>query len=522
MSRAEERLWERARAYIEQGNADAARITLQSLLQRAPDNAAVHLQLGAVEHAEGRLQASATHALDAARRMPDDAASILRIVQALLRVGEIVAARECLLHPTIARCSDGRLLAQFAGVRQQLGEHGAALELLERARAAGHDGADFRYILAVQLMFNGRTDEAEAELDACLRMGTTYGRAAVTLARVRRQTAQSNHVDAIRTRLRTVEAGSEDHAAFEYALYKELEDLGDFDAAWAALERGAALMYARLRHDPAAESRIVDALIALCGADFVAGGGGASDDGAQPIFIVGMPRSGTTVLERILGNHPAVTSAGELGDFARAVRFAADHATGVPIDRTILERAPRIDWGTVGRRYLEQTRWRADGAPRYVDKLPINWLQAGFIARALPQARILHMVRDPLDTCFSNFRAYFGPGYGYSYEMGALAAHYRDYRRLLAHWHAVMPGRILDVDYARLVEDPATVASEVFAFCGLDDEPGCVDLARNASPSATLSSAQVREPIHRRSLGEWRRYERQLQPLRAALGAAIS
>jgi hypothetical protein len=277
-------------------------------------------------------------------------------------------------------------------------------------------------------------------------------------------------------------------------------------------------MFARVQYDAAGESRLIDSLLALCTREFLRPVD-AEAPGAQPLFVIGMPRSGTTVLDRILGNHSQILSAGELGDFARALRWAADHRCVGPLDPTILERAPRLDFAAVGRRYLEQTQWRAGGRERFVDKLPINWMQAGFIAKALPHARILHMVRDPMDTCFSNFRAFFGVGYGYSYDFAALAAHFRDYRRTIAHWHAVMPGRILDVDYARLVAEPEAVAREVLTFCGLDDEPGCTDLGRNTAPVATLSNQQVREPIHRRAQAEWRRYERQLEPLRAALGA---
>jgi tetratricopeptide (TPR) repeat protein len=517
MSRREERLWERARGYIAQGQNEAARITLESLLQHMPGSAAVNLQLGGLAYAQDRLRDCARHTLAAAANLPDDVDAIAQIILTLLQVGETVAARRCFDHASIARCRNGRSLALLASARQMLGEHGEALELMDRARALGHDNPDFRYARGVQLMFNGKAAEAEEELNACLRMGSTYGRASVTLARLRRQTREHNHLDYIRAQLQRVERGSEDHAAFEYALYKELDDIGEYAEAWTALQRGSSTMYARLRHDAADERRIVDALLALCTREFVAAQPYAVD-GPRPIFIVGMPRSGTTVLDRILGNHSQVTSAGELGDFARALRWTADHKSLMPIDRTILARAPGMDFEQVGRRYLAQTQWRAQGRHCFVDKLPINWIQAAFIAKAMPHACILHLVRDPMDTCFSNFRAFFGVGYAYSYDFEALAAHYHDYRRTLAHWHEVMPGRILDVDYARLVDDPEATTREVLAFCGLEYEPGCTELERNTAPVATLSNQQVREPIHRRAHAEWRRYEQQLEPLRRALG----
>ena len=518
MSRSEERLWERARIYLAQGQSEAARITLESLLQRMPRSAAVHLQLGGLAYAEDRLRDCAMHTLAAADNLPGDVEAIVQVVLTLLQVGETVAARRCFEHPAIAQCRSGRPLALLASAQQMLGDHAEALQLMDRAKALGHDNADFRYARGVQLMFNGKSDEAEEELNTCLRMGSTYGRASVTLARLRRQTRESNHLDYIRAQLQRVERGSEDHAAFEYALYKELDDIGDFDDAWAALERGSAMMYARLKHSAAGERRIVDSLLDLCTREFVQPAQYAAN-GPLPIFIIGMPRSGTTVLDRILGNHSQVTSAGELGDFARALRWGANHKCIVPVDRTILERAPQLDFEQIGARYLAQTQWRAQGRRFFVDKLPINWIQAGFIAKALPQARILHMVRDPMDTCFSNFRAFFGVGYAYSYDLDALASHYHDYRRTIAHWREIMPGRILDVDYARLVDDPEAATREVLAFCELAYEPGCTQLDRNTAPVATLSNQQVREPIHKRAHDEWRRYERQLEPLRRAIGA---
>jgi len=519
MSRSEERLWERARRYLAEGQSAAARITLEALLQRMPNSAAVHLQLGGLAYAEDRLRDCTRHTVEAANALPDDIDAILQIVLTLLQVGETVIARRCLDHPAISQCRDASKLARLAGARQMLGDHDEGLALLDRAQALGLDNADFRYIRSVQLLFNGKTAQAEVELNACLRMGSTYGRASVTLARLHKQTPQSNHIDYIRAELQRVTKGSEDHAGFEYALYKELEDLGEYDAAWAALERGSAVMYARLEYDAAWESRIIDDLTTLCTAEFLARTAPQPQTGPQPIFIIGMPRSGTTVLDRILGNHSQVVSAGELGDFARAVRWGVDHKSIQPVDETILQRAPQVDFAQVGARYLAQTQWRAAGKSHFVDKLPINWIQAGFIRRALPGARILHMTRDPMDTCFSNFRAFFGVGYAYSYNFDALAAHFRNYRRLMDHWHRVMPGQILEVPYARLVADAESVTREVLDFCSLPHEAGCAELDRNTAPVATLSSQQVREPIHQRAIGEWQRYARQLEPLRVAIGA---
>ncbi len=229
-----------------------------------------------------------------------------------------------------------------------------------------------------------------------------------------------------------------------------------------------------------------------------------------------MPRSGTTVLERTLCNHSAVASAGEHGDFPRALAYAADHVAPVMLDEITVARLPQVNWGEVGARYLAQTQSRAGGTAFYVDKLPRNWMLACLIHRALPRARIIHLVRDPMDVCFSNWRACFGvaPEFAYAYH---LAAHFRQYQRLLAHWHQVLPGAILDVDYARLVQDPEPTVRDILTFCGLPHEPGCADLSRNAGPVATLSAPQVRQGLHARAFREWEPYAEHLEGLASAL-----
>jgi tetratricopeptide (TPR) repeat protein len=512
-------LWVQARKHLDEGNAEAARSALAQLLEREPGHANAHLLLSAIAHTQGRLRLSARHAVEACGQAFSDATVLCNAIAALLRTGEVAQAQRCLQDPLVASCAHGPTLVRLANAQQSLGNHADALALLDRALATGMDNPDVRYLRSVQLTFNGRTQDAIAELETCLRMGTTYGRAAVTLARLARQTPEHNHLGFIRERLRHVPAGSEDAAAFEFAQYKELEDLGDHAAAWNALARGNAIMSARLGHDPVRESALVDGLIALTDKPVVEGAP-IQLAGPQPIFIIGMPRSGTTLLDRILGNHSQVTPAGELGDFMRQVRWAMDHVTNQPLDDVILAGLDTLDLAEVGRRYLQMTQWRAPATRYFTDKLPANYLLAGLIMQALPNARILHLVRDPMDVCFSNYRAYFGGGYAYSYSLDALARQYQDYRRLMRHWHAVAPGRILDVSYARLTRDSEAMIDEVFAFCGLPGEPGCLDLARNRAPVATLSAMQVRDGIRQTSFEEWRRYETQLAPLRALIGDA--
>jgi tetratricopeptide (TPR) repeat protein len=511
-----DRLWRRAQGYLAAKQTVSARAALDAMVSRDPTHIHAHLILGGIAWANDRMRDATRHALDAASVVPDDATLLGAVIAALLQVGEHAAARACLQRPPLAHANDGALLMQLAGWNQMLGEHAASLHLYERAHGAGVDGPEYRFRRATQFSFNGRLREAEAELEHCVRMGAATGRAYVELARLRRQTPQRNHLELLEHMLAHVQPGTDDRAGLEFARYKELEDIGRHDDAWDALANGNALMAARARHDPAREERLLDALLGICTPAFLKSAE-MGREGPQPIFIVGMTRSGTTVLDQMLGNHSQIASAGELRDFGWQLRWAADSCTQHQLDERIVERLPNLDYAEIGRRYLAQTQWRARGKPFFVDKLPSNWQLAGLIHRALPQARILHLVRDPMDVCFSNFRALFGDAFAWSYDLNLLAQHYLQYRRVMEHWHAVLPGRILDVRYAEMVRDPETALRRVLNFCRLPCETGCADLTRNAGVVATLSMVQVRSPMHGRAFGEWRPYATQLAPLCAKL-----
>jgi hypothetical protein len=513
----DDRRWNRIQQYLANGQPVAARVALEALLQRDPARAEAHLVLSNIAWMDDRVRDAARHALDAARLLSAGPKAITcEVVEALLKVGEIVAARACLERIESSAISDGTLLVRLAALRMQLGEHATSLALLDRAALAGADDTNFHYQRGLELTYNGRLEEAEVEHHAALRVDPAFGPSSLALSRLRRQTAQSNHLEAWAERIQQTAAGSDDRISLEFARYKELEDLGRHDEAWQALAAGNALKYARQHYDARHAWELFDSLIKRCTPDLLQPEN-VHFDGPQPIFIIGMPRSGTTLLDRMLGNHSQVTSAGELDDFGRQLRWAANHR--ITLDEQIVQHLPELDYAETGRRYLAQTQWRAKGARFFIDKLPRNWMIAGLIRRALPQARILHLVREPMDVCFSNFRALLGDAFAYSYDLDALAAHYLQYRRVVAHWHRAMPGQILDVPYGELVSDPETSIRRVFSFCGLDWEPGCTDLARNTSAVATLSMAQVREPVHTRSFEEWRPYERQLASLRKAITA---
>ncbi len=439
----------------------AAAQTLHALLKRDPRHAAAHMTLGHIAWSRGRVRESAHHVLHVAGNPPSDPRAVVAVAMALLRVGETAAAHDCLESPVLSDSEDAEGLMLHASLLRQLGEDVRALAVLDRVHALGVDGAEFRFMRGLESLICGRLAEGEADLETSLRMDPCAAAAALELARMRKQTCESNHLADFNARLRSVLHGTQDHAALEFARYKELEDLGDYAGAWDSLRRANEVMRALHLWDPQEMQRRVDALTCLCTEEFVRLKG-ADHQGPQPIFIIGLPRSGTTLLDR---------------------------------------------------RYLVQTQWRAPRTRFFVDKQPWNHVVAGLIARALPRARLLHVVRNPMDVCFSNFRAMLGARYAYSFDLETLGQHYLQHERLHAHWRKVMPDRVLDVAYSDLVHNRESALRRVFEFCGLDWEPGCIDMSRNPTAVGTLSAVQVRAPIHARAFEEWRPYESQLSGL---------
>lgn len=516
MSRSPERRWQRARQYLAQGQLAPARTQWEMLAREAPTESATSLLGSRIAWHENRIRDATRLALDGARSASGGPALVHDAIEALLQVGEVAAARDCMARLASMPDPTGEWLLPLADFWQRIGEHSASRALIEKAIARGAGGPVVEFHRGVQLYFEGRIAQAEVALENSVRHDPTNGRAAYTLSRLRTQRKDNHHLQLLQDGLRQVAKGSREHGALEFARYEELEDLGRHEEAWQALAVANAIMRARNPYDAQTDVAFFDRLVAATGAGFPRHARVARK-GPQPIFVLGLPRSGTTVLERMLGSHIEVESAGELTDFGAQLQWVVDSRNTHGVD--YLEKLAKLDYAELGDRYLAQTQWRARGKPWFIDKQPPNWEMAGLIHAALPHAKILHLVRDPMDVCFSNWRAFFGDTYGYSYDLATLGAYHQAYRRVMTHWRGLMPGAVLDVSYAELVNDPENMMRKVFAFCGLAWEPACIDMRRNPAPVATLSAAQVREPLHRNAFGEWRRYAAHLEPLQRALEA---
>lgn len=525
---AEFELGRQARQRFEAGQLEAAREALQSLAKDVPDNAYVRIDLAAVLHASGRLKDSTEQLLQAAGMAAPDPRLLIQLARRLLAEGETAAARTCLEALEILPHSTTDQLAEQAHLRWMMKDVAAARRMIDRAIAAGADRPRDHHLHAMLLQFTGELDAARDVLDTCLRRWPGFGDAALARANLRRHGDGTDRIDASRDQLARLPSSNQtpghlaNRATFEAALFKELDDLGRYDEAWQALARCNMLMHQVKPYDGAAETALVDALIEVSGSLERRREPDQAPDGPQPIFIVGMPRSGTTLLDRMLSSHPDIESAGEITDFARQLRWLANvPSAGTRSTLHAVERSTQIDLAELGERYLTQVRWRAQGRRWFVDKLPTNIRMVAHIRKALPQARILHLSRDPMDVCFSNLSVMFGSASAYSYDQAALAHYYGEYARLTRHWRDATPDAMLELSYADLTKAPESTLRRVLDYCGLEFEEACLHPERNSTPVATPSSIQVRGPVHGRAFGAWRHYAAHLGVLQEAVSRAV-
>ena len=465
------------------------------------------------ESLAGRYRAARTAALMAFTLDPKDM-EVRRQLAARLRT-----TNDTLLLLELIRTSGSRarapipLLLSFAAQLSYLNLQDQALDYLDEARRGDPDYPPTLVSRGQVLTYLGRTREAQAEFERCIAKAPLIGQAHWYLSHIVKATPEANRVDRLRTALLRPDLPAREQASFAFALHKELDDLCDYENAWQALVQACQAKRASVTYSGDDTHRLVDALLALPSPATTPTELSQMAHATTPIFIVGMHRSGTTLLEQLLDASPQVLGIGELYDFTSAMRYATDHHCRGVLDRTLIERAGEIDFADVGQRYLAGVAWRLGEKHFFTDKLPSNFLNIGFICQALPQAKILHLCRDPMETCFSNLRELFSDANPYSYDQNELGDYFIQYRRVMAHWHRSYPGRILDVDYAQLTREPARALQEVAQFCGVDYVDAMSDPRNSTRAVATASAVQIRQGVTYQKTPKWRPYAQHLQPL---------
>lgn len=426
-----------------------------------------------------------------------------------LQLGEVARAREILDSLGDAGAHDPASLQRIAEAHIACGRHDAAARCYARAVALKPDHPRYLYNLAASKIAMGELEEAETLLNRVIRLDPEDYDAWHNRSTVRTQTPDDNHVEQLEYVLAHLEPGHAGRVPVSYALARELEDLGRYDEAWEFLQQGAVARRHRMQYDVAEDEEAM-ALIAEVFNERFFNEQHESHASERPVFVLGLPRSGTTLVDRILNAHSQVASLGEINTLAFALMRCAGSAQG---KAELIRKSAEIDFAALGRRYVEGISAYGFGAPRLVDKTPLNFLYIGLIHLAMPGAKIIHLRRHPLDSCYAMYKTLFRVGYPFTYSLQDVGRYYIAYRRLMRHWRACLPGRILDVDYESLVNDQEGETRRILEHCGLDFEAACLEFHKQKGPAATASAAQVRQPIYRSSVGRWQSYRRQLAPL---------
>lgn len=426
----------------------------------------------------------------------------------LLDRGEVLAARRELDAVAAAAGTRALLVHNVAQLYMRLGAARLAADFYARAVALEPTRVAYRYNQSTALIALGWMEEAEAALDDVIRMQPQDYDAWYNRATLRKQTPERNHVVAIEQALQSPRLPRAGVAPLGYALAKELEDLGEPARSFAALARGAAARRSLLSYRVEDDVAVMRGIAGAHTAAWVHDGAPACDD-ARPVFVVGLPRSGTTLIDRILSSHDSIGSHGESADFALELMRLAGRCRDKD---ELLQRSLRLDPCELGRAYC--ARLAAHSEPRIVDKTPANFLYLGLIARALPNARIVYVQRQPLDVCYAIYKTLFRMAYPYSYDLGDLGRYWLAFDALMRHWQDVLPaGQMLTVDYEQLVSQPEATTRALLEHLDMPWQDACLAFDKNPLPSLTASAAQVRQPIYTSSVGVWRRHAQGLAPL---------
>lgn len=463
-----------------------AEIAYRESLCHAADNAEAHNHLGITLRETGRLELAEQSYREALRRRPDYMEAHNNLGNVLRELDRIPEAEAC----------------------------------FHRALAIDPDYTEAHNNLGIALKAAGRLDEARAALEQAIRLNPDFLEPHFGIATLKTYHDDDPHIEQLERQLATVfDLKPEAQIRFWFAIGKMYEDLGRFDDSFAAYDQGNRLKFSSLSWEEERESALVDAIKAQFSADFFRHHTALpADTSRTPVFILGMPRSGTSLLEQILSTHPGVFGAGELLTLNDVIVQAMPEQDYRHYPQAVAQFTSG-QWQQTSTAYLRKVWELAPHASHITDKMPSNFLHIGMIRMMFPHAKIIHAMRDPMDSCFSNFSRLFNKNnIAFSYDLQALGNYYNRYIDLMEHWHAVLPpGAILDCRYEQMVDDTEAQARRVLDYLGLPWDERCLDFHKNRRRVRTASQAQVQKPIYKSSVARWKQYEKHLQPLAALI-----
>ncbi len=495
------------------GSFEEAQGLYQKVLRREPNNVHATRLLGAVEIALGRYRKAERRLRAAVAMDPDYFAAWTDLARALIEQERFEEAGDALrraidLEPESAypRALLGNMLSRAGNYEHAISEYRTAL-----AKQPTHGGSLAGLGHALKTV--GRQDEAVDTYRKCIREYPAFGEAYWSLANLKTFRFTDDEVATMEQHVDSDKLLEETRVNLNYALGKAYEDRGDFDDAFFRYSKGASLRRVNESYDPVETETIHDRIIASLTAEFLEAHAGEGDPDPAPIFIVGLPRSGSTLLEQILASHSQVDGTHELPDLVRIIRSINRNRRRDGAYPEALLGYSADGFVALGREYLDSTQRHRGGALYFTDKMPNNFACIGLIHLILPNAKIINARRHPLDSCVGSFKQLFYKGQAFTYDLVELGEYYLQYQRLMDHWHTVLPGKVLDVQYEDMVRHQERETRRLLAHCGLPWEDHCLEFYKTDRAVNTASSEQVRQPIYAGSINAWRRFEAHLGPL---------
>jgi tetratricopeptide (TPR) repeat protein len=470
---------------------------------------------------------AALQAIDKALSLtPGNVQWLIQRAQCLTQLGRAAEARSIAMALCEKSMSTSQECASLGLLLSQLDIMDLAMsQYLRATNLAPRVGANYYNLATVQRAL-GDLEAAQTNLSLAIKLDGNDYDAWYARSELKRQTTEQNHIPELETVLGSGIGSPQGKVQILYALAKELEDVGCAEQSFQYLRQGADLRRQHLNYQVQSDLDTMAQIQQHFSAELFDGRITGSDH-RQPVFVIGLPRTGTTLVERILASHSSVHGAGELNDFPRmmmkqvqALANEQDSGTGQLSREQLLALTSRLDFRSLGNAYIESVHQRIEKAGHFVDKLPLNFLYTGLIHLALPGAKIIHVQRQPMDSCYAIYKTLFRDAYPFSYQLQEIGAYYLAYRKLMAHWLELMPRVVHTVRYEDLVADVEDETRNLLAYCELPWEAQCLRFHENTTASTTASAAQVRSALYSSSVGKWRQYSKQLQPLAEQLAAA--
>ena len=486
---------------------------LMGIIETHSHHTDTHIMLAKLRQMQGQFDKMLESAQTAQSLSPTNVIARFQSIESLVNLGRISEARNALDSLQKSNPTDTRILQSVAEFYTHIGEFECAWQCLKKALTTDNRDPQLNYNAAVAAMAVGHIRQAERLFDTVIALRPDDYDAYYNRSTLRKQTPQDNHIDELHNQLAKSAKQNGGEVQIRYALAKEYEDLGDWQKSFTHLSAGAVKRASMLSYSVEDDLQTMEAIQRCMDKSWCENI--HTDSKAGPIFILGMPRTGTTLVDRILNSHSQVNSLGEINDFALAMMRKTGRVTS-KLDA--VQKSVTINMQALGDDYRKSTGERSPSNDLVlIDKTPANFLYIGLIAKALPDAKIINLVRNPMDTCYAIYKTLFRMGYPFSYDLNSLADYFLGYHNLMRHWNSVMPGRILSVEYEKLIVDTEPLTRAILTHCGLEWQDACLSHHQQEAAVATASAIQVRQPIYTTSIQKWKHFETELGPLRERL-----